>query len=190
MHVLSSMQAANCQWMLDVVLFRFENKYNGEIRSNGDFCCCDTSNCRKTLSELSNDCGNKCDPWFNVSVSPCEVGMNPLPCSVSTEVIKDIKKVGDYGYVFHFATNTPVDNVRDMLCCNDCIPCVQAYSSSSLVWWAKASATYHTHKKKRKQLPPVVAARLLLIFISNCLSPENNANCRVYRVHRYIIRVS
>ena len=106
-------QATNCQWMLDVVLSRFENGYNAETRNSGDLvCCCDTDEdmCVENLGDLPKDCTNECDTWFEVSVSPCESQMNrPWLCSLSSEVIEDSDKVVDIEYVFHFTTYSPAE---------------------------------------------------------------------------------
>ena len=108
-----SSQVAHCQWMLDVVLSRFENEYNAVTKDNGDqICCCNTGDemCVGNLSDLQTDCANACDTWFEVSVSPCGSDMSPQwPCSF----FWDGNEVVESGSVFHFTTDVQAERVSE-----------------------------------------------------------------------------
>ena len=105
----TQVQPATSQQLLVVEMLQFHNMYNAEMR-NDRYCCCDNANNQVCMSQLGGldqmSCEQKCDTWFNISLSPCE---SAYLCSAATAAQCDSDPVHNLDYKFEFVmrNNSP-----------------------------------------------------------------------------------
>ena len=97
-----------CQWSLVVQLLEFRNPKNIETKVNGSdelmYCCCDdldTCALESMFYMNTNNCANKCDIFFHLSLND----ESSYPHSISTikGTIIDSPPQSLYGYTFSFS---------------------------------------------------------------------------------------
>ena len=112
-------QLAACQQLIEVKLLQFHNMYNAEVVSNRGFCCCDSGRqtCKDRLEDLQL-CEQKCDTWFNISLSPCH---SPHPCASATAPQCQSTSVQNLDDEFEFVMcNSPNTVSGNKLCMTYC----------------------------------------------------------------------
>lgn len=110
-------QDVKCEWTLDALLHRYENKYNVEINQNGRFCCCDTTICEMKLENLPTNCSESCDTSFNVSIAPCN-SREHMPCftqSTKSGFNRNVPFFVEYNYFFHLTSEAQPENVSNFV---------------------------------------------------------------------------
>ena len=122
-----SVQVTTCQWSFIIQLLEFHNPMNVETKVDDEgeiqYCCCDKdSTCasESVFYNSTNNCADKCDIFFRLSLSDGSSELFSL--STIKETLIDSAPHSLYGYTFSFA----LDHIPNM------VRCIAIYFTKSL----------------------------------------------------------